>query len=75
MKKRVLVLAGIVIISMSELTDLALSISKDSQWTPYVLSWNQKLTVTRNKKKITKKAEPISICTSPKGKTSITLQR
>ena len=63
MKKSVLILAGIVISAMSCLTNVALSLSENSQWNAYVLQWDQKLSNTK-KKKIARKVEPMTICSS-----------
>jgi hypothetical protein len=61
MKKSGLIIAGIVVIGMSGLSNMALSVSEDSHWTPYDLRWNQKLPVAKNKK-LKRKSEPITIC-------------
>jgi hypothetical protein len=74
MKKRGLILAAIVAIVMSGLSNIALSISEDSQWTPYVLRWDQKLHVAKKKKVIRKKSS-ITICSRQANQNSITQQR
>jgi len=63
MRKRVLVLAGIVIVLISYLSNMALSSSEQAQWNSYVQSWDRKL-YTLKKTKIASKTEDITICTS-----------
>lgn len=58
MKKSLLILGGVVIF-MSGLSNIALS--EASQWNPYVLDWDLKLPVAKEKKPV-KKPEPITIC-------------
>jgi hypothetical protein len=72
MKKRVIVVAGIVVIAMSGLSTIALSIADDAQWSPYVLRWDQKLPPT---KKENKQVASIPICSSKKDQKVFAKQR
>lgn len=71
MKKRVLIGIVIILIALTNFTDLALSLSRDPQWTPFVLTWKEKLP----KAKEAEKAQDITICSSKPVKSRITLQR
>jgi hypothetical protein len=74
MRKRVLVLAGIVIVLISYVSNLALSSSEQSQWNPYVQSWDRKLSSLK-KKKVSRKTVDITICTNNPDKLSGNSQR
>jgi hypothetical protein len=43
MKKSLFVLIVIIIVGISLLADVAVRLSEDPQWTPFVQSWNRKL--------------------------------
>jgi hypothetical protein len=73
MKKRMIIIAGIVIIAMSGLSDIALSLTEDPQWTPYVLRWDRKL---KERKKVNlAKTQSITVCSSKEDLKSDTPQR
>jgi hypothetical protein len=73
MKKKAMVLVGVVIVAMTSLGNIALSLVEDPQWTPYVQSWNRKLPTEKTNIKA-KKRDSITMCGTPEIKTSA-LQR
>jgi hypothetical protein len=76
MKKGMMILAGAGLIAMSAFSDVALSLSEDPQWTPYVLNWDRELSRSGSKAKkvVAKKEDSIQLCTSKADKT-LKLQR
>lgn len=68
MKKRVLIGLAIILIGLTNFTDLALSFSKDPQWTPFVLTWKRKLPESGEK-------SDIPLCSSKPSSSMLTVQR
>jgi hypothetical protein len=59
MKKSLFVLIVIILVGISTLADVAVRLSKDPQWTPFVQSWNRKLNDDKTSEK------EISVCSTP----------
>lgn len=67
MKKGSVILIGAVMVAMSGLSNIAISISEDPQWTPYVLSWSRKLPKKQNEEKnLASEKDTIPVCSSSK---------
>jgi hypothetical protein len=69
MKKWIFVVAAIILIAMSGLLDVALSLSKDPQWTPYVQTWKQKLPSAKTNTQIKEVTECRTVTAKSENKT------